>query len=194
MEDTTQLVSFRTRFHDLLTSLLLRSTLKKFSPLVQEIKQYIEHLNPSGEDIKEKDASVACKYNCMDRLRHHKRDDKQPLITTLKDVKETLYKVRETLEVLYFEEMMFNGAGAPLERPFGVPENPEFTVGLDEPFSKLKMELLMDGRSTLVLTGLGGSGKTTLATKLCWDEQIKGKFTTNCSLVSLIILYFYNKK
>jgi GTPase SAR1 family protein len=26
-----------------------------------------------------------------------------------------------------------------------------------------------------VLTGMGGLGKTTLATKLCWDEHVKGK-------------------
>jgi len=62
-----------------------------------------------------------------------------------------------------------------MKRPFGVPEEPEFTVGLDVPFSKLKMELLNEPASIIVLTGFGGSGKTTLATKLCWDQQVMGK-------------------
>ncbi|KAL2333610.1 hypothetical protein Fmac_014823 [Flemingia macrophylla] len=66
-----------------------------------------------------------------------------------------------------------------MKRPFGVPEKQEFSVGLDVPLSKLKMELLKEGVSTMVLTGLGGSGKTTLVTKLCWDEQVKGKFKEN---------------
>ncbi|KAL2333611.1 hypothetical protein Fmac_014824 [Flemingia macrophylla] len=61
----------------------------------------------------------------------------------------------------------------PMKSPFGVPEKPEFSVGLDVPLSKLKMELLKEGVSIIVLTGLGGSGKTTLATKLCWDEHVK---------------------
>ncbi|KAG5040157.1 hypothetical protein JHK82_012282 [Glycine max] len=59
-----------------------------------------------------------------------------------------------------------------IKRPFGVPEGPEFTVGLDVPLSELKVELLKEGVSIIMLTGLGGSGKTTLATKLCWDEQV----------------------
>ncbi|RDX86374.1 hypothetical protein CR513_32300, partial [Mucuna pruriens] len=62
--------------------------------------------------------------------------------------------------------------GFPIKRPFGVPEKPKFTVGLDVPLSKLKMEVLNEAVSIVVLTGLGGSGKTTLATNLCWDEQV----------------------
>ncbi|CAJ1942729.1 unnamed protein product [Sphenostylis stenocarpa] len=67
----------------------------------------------------------------------------------------------------------------PMNRPFGVPEKPGFTVGLDVPFTKLKMELLSEPASIILLTGFGGSGKTTLATKLCWDTQIMGKFKEN---------------
>jgi len=98
-------------------------------------------------------------------------------IVTGRDVKELLYKSGEILELLNKKDIeeKFNKDGPSIKSPFDVPKNPEFTVGLDVPLSKLKMELLRDGRSTLVLTGLGGMGKTTLATKLCWDEQIKGK-------------------
>ncbi|QCE14334.1 P-loop containing nucleoside triphosphate hydrolase [Vigna unguiculata] len=59
-----------------------------------------------------------------------------------------------------------------MKRPFGIPEKPEFTVGLDEALKKLKMNVLSEGVSVMVLTGVGGSGKTTLATMLCWDEQV----------------------
>ncbi|KAL5184416.1 putative disease resistance protein [Glycine soja] len=71
-----------------------------------------------------------------------------------------------------------------VKRPFGVPEEPEFTVGLDAPLRELKMELLKEGVSIIVLTGLGGSGKTTLATKLCWDEQVIGSFKENILFVT----------
>lgn len=69
--------------------------------------------------------------------------------------------------------------------PFGVPEKPEFSVGLDAALSKVKMELLNGPKSIFVLTGFGGSGKTTLATLLCWDEQIKSK--SNSFLFSTLI-------
>jgi len=62
-----------------------------------------------------------------------------------------------------------------MKRPFGIPEKPEFTVGLDEALKKLKMNVLSEGVSVMVLTGVGGSGKTTLATMLCWDEQVIGR-------------------
>ncbi|QCD81475.1 P-loop containing nucleoside triphosphate hydrolase [Vigna unguiculata] len=53
-----------------------------------------------------------------------------------------------------------------MKRPFGIPEKPEFTVGLDEPLKKLKTNVLSEGLSVMVLTGVGGLGKTTLATML----------------------------
>ncbi|XP_061363414.1 probable disease resistance protein At5g66900 [Gastrolobium bilobum] len=182
------------------TRRILRSTLHDLKHVVKQIEQYNEHLDPPKEEIKtlikEKDAGegvdLLCKSLCLEkclsllgRLWHNSDDsyaasnDKQALVA--KDVKEALYKVREILELLNKEnfEKKFNGSGAPMKRPFGVPENPEFTVGLDVPLTKLKVEVLKDGVSTLLLTGLGGSGKTTLATKLCWDEQVKGKFREN---------------
>ncbi|KAK2372728.1 putative disease resistance protein [Trifolium repens] len=65
----------------------------------------------------------------------------------------------------------------------GAPDEPQ-CIGMDVPLTKLKLKMMKDGVSVLVLTGLGGSGKTTLAKKLCWDPQIKDKFRRNIFFVT----------
>jgi adenylate kinase family enzyme len=201
MNSTTQLIasSSTTPFHDVLNKIshivekarknkstrrLLKSILKDLTSVVQDIKQYNENLDHPREEIKTlieenyvKESACKCSWFRNDSYVVAADDDDNEFIT-VKDVKETLYKVREILELLSNEnfEQKFNEAGSPIFKcPFGVLENPKFIVGLDIPFSKLKMELLKDGSSTLVLIGMGGLGKTTLATKLCWDEHVKGK-------------------
>lgn len=49
-------------------------------------------------------------------------------------------------------------------------------VGLEIPLNELRKKLLMDelSASLNVISAPGGCGKTTLATTLCQDEQIKG--------------------
>lgn len=56
------------------------------------------------------------------------------------------------------------------------PEPPGFTVGLDVHLRELKLKLLKNhhGGSVLTVTGTGGSGKSTLVKKFCWDEEVKG--------------------
>ena len=182
------------------TRRVYKSTLKGSTILAEEIKQYNEDLDPPREEIKalikENDAP-RCKcpswsrlwgkcffWNPFRRARLWHRGSNDSLYAVDKqalseDVNETLHKVREILELLSREnlEKRLLNCG-PVKRPCGVPEKPAFTVGLDEPLRKLKAEILRDGVSVLVLTGLGGSGKTTLATQLCWDEQVKGKVLT----------------
>ncbi|XP_050388142.1 probable disease resistance protein At5g66900 [Argentina anserina] len=61
-----------------------------------------------------------------------------------------------------------------------VPVPPRVIVGLYVPLRDLKMKLLWDPEvSMLVLTAPGGCGKTTLATKFCQDEDVKGTFKKN---------------
>jgi hypothetical protein len=67
------------------------------------------------------------------------------------------------------------------------PVKPDLTVGLDFPLNQLKSWLLGSGVSVLVLTGLAGSGKTTLATLLCWDDKVRG----NTHNITLYLHFFF---
>uniref|UniRef100_A0A5B7C9B9 RPW8 domain-containing protein n=1 Tax=Davidia involucrata TaxID=16924 RepID=A0A5B7C9B9_DAVIN len=61
----------------------------------------------------------------------------------------------------------------------GVPGVSDLIVGLDVPLKELKLQLLKDGVSVVVLSAPGGCGKTTLAKLLCHDNEIKGIFGEN---------------
>ena len=174
------------------TRRVYKLTLQGLTSLAEEIKQYNEDLDRPREEIKalikENDAgedASCCKCSSLSlwwdkfcswwHRRNNDTFDADAKQALRDDVKETLHKVREILELLSrenFEKRLLNYGL--VKRPCGVPEMPTFSVGLDEPLRKLKAQVLRDGVSILVLTGLGGSGKTTLATKLCCDEQVKG--------------------
>ncbi|PRQ47858.1 putative powdery mildew resistance protein, RPW8 [Rosa chinensis] len=68
---------------------------------------------------------------------------------------------------------------------YAVPELPTLTVGLDGPLNELKMKLLNNGVSMVVLTAPGGCGKTTLATKFCQDKQVQEKFKNNIFFITV---------
>lgn len=75
----------------------------------------------------------------------------------------------------------FNGGilGVPLINPKDddiTIKASSFHVGLDVPLRELKKKLLTDGVSMLVVTGIGGCGKTTLAKQFCQDDQVKGMY------------------
>eukprot|EP00261_Vitis_vinifera_P021431 XP_010652665.1 PREDICTED: probable disease resistance protein At5g66900 isoform X2 [Vitis vinifera] len=57
---------------------------------------------------------------------------------------------------------------------------PAFMVGLDVPLKELKRRLFTDGESRIVVSAPGGCGKTTLAKRLCHDQQVKEYFTDIC--------------
>ena len=55
-----------------------------------------------------------------------------------------------------------------------MPKLNKVLIGLDLPLTKVKTKLLNDGDDDLVVSAPLGCGKTTLATQLCHDEEIKG--------------------
>ena len=62
-----------------------------------------------------------------------------------------------------------------IDGPCSAPDPPESTPGLEAPMKELRTELVKnDGIQVIVVTALGGAGKTTLVKKLCADDQVKG--------------------
>nr|ABK23579.1 unknown [Picea sitchensis] len=56
-----------------------------------------------------------------------------------------------------------------------VPDLPECPVGLEISVHNLRKRLLCEDVRLLGIKGMGGSGKTTLATAICVDPQVKGE-------------------
>ncbi|KAK7848881.1 putative disease resistance protein, partial [Quercus suber] len=61
----------------------------------------------------------------------------------------------------------------------------DYIVGLELPLKELKQLLSNKEVSLLLLTALGGCGKTTLVKMLCWDEDIKGIYGENIFFVNV---------
>ncbi|KAJ9669991.1 hypothetical protein PVL29_026514 [Vitis rotundifolia] len=80
------------------------------------------------------------------------------------------------------------------------PGPPEFMVGLDVALKELKRWLFTDGESRIVVSAPGGCGKTTLAKRLCHDQQVKEYFqhifyvtvSKTCNLIGIIKKLFWH--
>lgn len=66
-----------------------------------------------------------------------------------------------------------------------VPKLDKVLVGLDWPLMELKKRLLDDAVANLVVSAPPGCGKTTLATQLCHDADVKGKEILKVSIFTL---------
>ncbi|XP_010255127.1 PREDICTED: putative disease resistance protein At5g47280 isoform X1 [Nelumbo nucifera] len=66
-----------------------------------------------------------------------------------------------------------------------IPEPPSHIVGFDVPLRELKRELFREDVKVLGLCALGGCGKTTLAAKLCKDDDVIGFFNTNILFLTI---------
>lgn len=169
----------------------LDSLVERITPAAEEMKQLDENLDrpkeeterlmeelEQGKKVVNKHSKVPWwKFCCLPcfqgelQAKEEKIARTSSLVTpmnTARDVKETLSIVRD------LKGKQFN-----FKRLCDPPVKPDFTVGFDFPLNQLKSWLLGSGVSVHVLTGLAGSGKTTLATLLCWDDQVRGKFGRN---------------
>ncbi|KAA8547232.1 hypothetical protein F0562_003904 [Nyssa sinensis] len=68
----------------------------------------------------------------------------------------------------------------------GVPDVPDHIVGLDLPHKELKLQLLKDDVSVVVISAPEGYGKTTLAKMFCHDDEIQGIFRDNIFFVTIL--------
>ncbi|KAK7848880.1 putative disease resistance protein, partial [Quercus suber] len=92
---------------------------------------------------------------------------------------QTLVGVNDIRERMNNQRMRFGLRTLSVSRPR------DYIVGLDLPLKELKMELKKKEEQVLLLTALGGCGKTTLVKMLCWDDEIKGIYGENIFFVNV---------
>lgn len=108
-------------------------------------------------------------------------------VQTARDTKETLIEVRG----IRVEMKKLNAVARNERGQCSAPEPPAFTVGLDVHVGGLKLRLLQDDVSVMVITGLAGSGKITLAKKYCWDVDTRGINAVSfpyCAFVEIVFV------
>ncbi|ONH96589.1 hypothetical protein PRUPE_7G138800 [Prunus persica] len=171
----------------------IKSTLDSLQPVIKEREKYDskEGLENFAMQMEE---GVKLVYKCSKvgvwswcrKYRYTRKLDEldkclQRLVEVLKvqgirDVKETLVSLRNIETVLHRIEgnLVMQNQPEKINGWSSVPEPPPVTVGLDVPLKELKIKLLKDDVSMLVLTAAGGCGKTTLAKKFCQDQEVKG--------------------
>ena len=69
-------------------------------------------------------------------------------------------------------DMLENGKNGSI---LNIPKLPNFRVGLEISVHELKKRLLHKDVPLLGVVGMGGSGKTTLATAICNDNEVQGE-------------------
>ncbi|KAK4262262.1 hypothetical protein QN277_027844 [Acacia crassicarpa] len=166
---------------------IFRLALKDSTSLVEDIKYLNDKLDQPREEIEKliqekKAGNVLVRKSrkihfwkfLVKCLSFNSRGENNKMV---RDLKETLKEVREILKTMSKDNSHHVITCSP-------PQNTDIVIGMEEPWLRLKMEVLKGGASTLELTGLPGSGKTTLARKLCSDDQVKGKFMNHILFVT----------
>ncbi|XP_059623782.1 probable disease resistance protein At5g66900 [Cornus florida] len=190
----------------------LESRVTSMEPLIREIEEIGRELGLPEEEIRKftdrQDESQKLVGSCSktSRFNFWKRASKSKKIKELEDSDVKFYqtyvqllqtrdnkKHEARLNEIYaiLDEMRKGGrvcAPSVFVGPCGAPEAPGFTVGKAVPLHELKIRLLKDlqeeDAQVVVLSAPGGRGKTTLASMLCHDVEIKGVFKNNIFFVT----------
>ncbi|XP_062002458.1 probable disease resistance protein At5g66900 isoform X2 [Rosa rugosa] len=185
----------------------IKSTLDSLEPLIKEMAECERELDGQEGELEnlrvEMEGGVELIRKCSkaSRFKQYKYGSRlvelskslQRLLGILKvqgirDVKKALVSVRNIESVVHRIEgncVIQNNQSQKIEGWCAVPEPPTIMVGLDVPLWELKKKLFTDGVSMVIITAPGGCGKTTLATKLCKDAEVKDKFKSNVFFVTV---------
>ncbi|KAI9089151.1 hypothetical protein K1719_029430 [Acacia pycnantha] len=184
----------------------LRDTVQRLTPLIRQMKAHDETLDRPLDQIErmltefQESEKLVRKYSnprwwkslslpfYHDRLQGRAKKLERAItidmqVYTARDVKEILSTLSTLKEIMLTSFSGLTGKGTVIEGLYGAPEKPKYTVGLDGALNRTKNELLNGDEPVLVLTGLPGSGKTTMAKELCWDPHVKAKFGENIFFV-----------
>lgn len=185
----------------------IKSTLDSIEPLIKETAEYDKELDCQDDELqnftRQMEEGVDVIHQCSkvgpwNIYKKYKYANKlvelgkslERLLAILKlhgikDVKKTLVSVKNVETRVQQIDGNFgiqNKQSENIEGWCAIPEPPPLIVGLDVPLKELKMKLFKDEVSILVLTAPGGCGKTTLATKLCQDGEVRGIWMMSMSL------------
>ncbi|XP_028779380.1 probable disease resistance protein At5g66900 [Neltuma alba] len=185
----------------------LRDTVQRLTPLIRQMKAYdetwdrpLDQMERVLRELEEADKLVH-KYSKFhwwrslslpfyhDRLEERNKKLERAITVDMqvymaRDVKEILSTLKEIMSNLVNKPLFgLTSSGTVVKGLCGAPERPKYTVGLEGALKRSKNELLNGDEPVLVLTGLPGSGKTTMAKELCWDPDVKDKFGENIFFV-----------
>ncbi|KAJ9170745.1 hypothetical protein P3X46_018828 [Hevea brasiliensis] len=192
---------------------LLEETMESIRPSIRRIETFNRDFDRPDEikglqDLMKKGEDLVCKCSKIHRYNYVKKaffakklvkldesirryiDTILPLHQT-SDVKETLYEMRLLSTQIRNLSIGASGGGGSNKSGFvGVCSPPGLKVvpvGLEIPVKDLKGKLLKDDEvsQVIVVSAPGGCGKTTLATALCQDANIKDKYKGNIFFVTV---------
>jgi hypothetical protein len=156
----------------------LQSTLDSVKPLVEEIRCLNRQVDRRGEEVKRlieemnKGKELVLKCSKISWWNYRMRSQYLSKLCELEEDIGRFFQVETLAGVNAIRQnslvVRYGGVSCAVPRP------PDFIVGFDVHMKKLKMQLLKEEVSVLVLTAPGGCGKTTLVKMLCQDEEIKG--------------------
>ncbi|CAK9185435.1 unnamed protein product [Ilex paraguariensis] len=208
IEATKQAINFKSSLDNLKTTLIaiqpFFDEIEKLNKLLdarkEETGMFIDRLK-EGKNLVLKCSTIKS-WNVYKKIRYNKKltdldssllrffqIDVQALMA--RDSKKILVGVNDNDQKLdRILSILKNGVGGSrysngVSGSCTVPGVPHFIVGLDVPLQELKVMLLKDEVSVVVLSAPGGCGKTTLAKMLGRDDEIKAIYGANIFFVNV---------